>query len=135
MLRGFLGTDTPDMHLFQLLRVDRAGGSEHQVLMALRLGKRDDVADVLRAREHHHDPVDARRDPSMWRHAVLEGVEQVTEAFADRLARVAEYLEHALLQGAVVDPDTATTKLVSVAHDVVGIPAAFLGHRAETLAS
>ena len=108
-----------DVELVKLRRIDGTWRAQHQVLMALRLGESDDVADVLGAGKHHHDAIDSRSDAAMRRHAVLECIQQVAEPLANRIARVAEDLEHLFLQGAVVNPDASPTQLVAVAHDVV----------------
>src|SRR6266850_706294 len=110
-----------DVELVKLRRIDRTWRAQHQVLMALCLGESDDVTDVLSARQHHHYAIDPRRYPSVRRHAVLERVKQMTEPLADRFARMTEDLEHSFLQLAVVNSDAATTELVSVANDVVGV--------------
>jgi len=87
MLPGrFLGRDHSDVQLFELFLADWAGRTQHQILVALGLGKCDDVADVLGAGEHHHDAIDAWSDAAMGRHAVLERIQQVTEPLANRLA-------------------------------------------------
>src|SRR5262249_48695787 len=95
------------VELFQQRWVRGAGRAEHQVLMALRLRKRHHVADVLGAEDGHHQPVDPGRDASVWRHSVLERVEQVAELSADLIAAETQDLEDALLQLTVVDADAS----------------------------
>ncbi len=72
------------MKFFELRLVDGAGSAQHQVLVALSFRKRDDVADVLSAREHHHDAVDPRSNTAVRWNPILEGIEKMTEALADR---------------------------------------------------
>src|SRR5258708_39951500 len=107
-----------DMELLELGVIDRARSPQHQVLVALGLRKRNDITDVFRAGEHHHDAVDSGCDASVRRDAVLERIEQVTKPLADRLARMAQDLEDPFLQRAVVNADASTAKLIAVAHDV-----------------
>src|SRR5207244_2388099 len=70
-----------------------------------------------------HQPVDAGRDPTMRRDAVLESVEEVAELRADLLAAHAENLENALLQLAVVDADASARNLDAVQHAVISASA------------
>src|SRR5437879_6382014 len=116
MLRGRLG-GWLDLYVqfLELCRLDRARRIEHQVLHALRLRKRDDVADVVRAREQHDDPVDARRNASVRRNAILERFQQKTETLLDGLVVKAQELKDAPLQVGLVDPQAAARELISVA--------------------
>src|SRR5512134_151834 len=80
--------------LAQLLLVHRARRLGQQALPALRLRKRDHVANRLRARHQRDDPVQAERDPAVRRCAVLQVVEQKTELrtrFGFRDAERGEY--------------------------------------------
>src|SRR3982074_27320 len=108
-----------NVDLIQLRLVDRARRAEHQILMALRLGKRNDVANVLGARHSHHQPVDPRRDSAMRWNAVLEGVEQMAELRLDPFAAHAENPEDAFLQCALVDADAPARDLDTVEHAVI----------------
>src|SRR5207249_318639 len=74
---------------------------------------------VLGVFDRHHQTVDPSGDAAVWRHAVLESVEQVTELAVYPLAIHSKDLEHSLLQLAVVDADAATRNLDSVHHAVV----------------
>src|ERR1700730_4414556 len=94
---GFLGRHHLDVQLLQQLWVDRARRAEHEVLVALRLRKRDHVADVVGPAHRHHQPVDARCDAPMRRDSVLECIEQVPELRIDLFAAHTENLEDSLL--------------------------------------
>src|SRR5690242_6060597 len=59
---GFLGGNDPDVKLLELPGFYRARRSEHEVLVALGLRERNDVAHVLGPDDRHHQPVDARGD-------------------------------------------------------------------------
>jgi hypothetical protein len=61
-------------------RIHRRRGFGHQAHAALRLGKRDDVADRVRSLEDHHDPVEAEGDAAVGRRAEGKRVEQEPEA-------------------------------------------------------
>src|SRR6266566_4359934 len=112
MLRGrFLWRNHPNVKLFQLLGVDRARRAEHEVLMGLRLRKRNHVADVFGVLDRHHQAIDAGRDPAMRGYAVFERVEQVAELRLDALAVHAQDLEDPFLQLAVMYADASTRDL------------------------
>src|SRR5260370_11397912 len=93
----FLGRHDLDVQLVELRLVDRARRAQHQVLVALGLGKSDHVPDVFGACKHHHDAIDSRRDASVWRDAELARIQDVAEPLADRCLRMAEDLEDSLL--------------------------------------
>src|SRR5260370_23695504 len=120
---GLLRRHDLDVELFELRGIDRARRAEHKVLVALGLWKCDDVADVLRARDSHHQAVDARGDATMRWHAVLEGVEQVPELREDPFAAHSKNLEDALLQSTLVDTDAAACDLQTVDDAVVSASA------------
>src|ERR1700676_4807392 len=101
------------MKLLELPWIHVRGRSQHQVRHRLRLGKRDDVANVVSAAEHHHDAVDAGCDAPVWWYAIGEGFQQRSEPCADRFEWHAEELEHALLHGRVVDPEAPAAELVA----------------------
>src|SRR5260370_22671683 len=110
-----------NMQLAQLLFVHRRRGMREQILRALRLGERDDVADGFGARHHGDDAVQAEGDTAVRMRAVLQRLEQKSE-FLLRFFRTdgkrAEYLRLHLF---AVDPDRAATDLRAVQHHVVGL--------------
>src|SRR6266567_132554 len=114
-----LGWDHPNVQLLELPLFDRTRRAEHEVLVALRLRERDDVAHVLGADDRHHQPVDARGDATVRRHAVLECVEQMPELGPDPLPVHAQDLEDAFLQLAVMDTHAAAGDLDAVEDAVV----------------
>src|SRR5207248_958229 len=65
----------------------------------------DDLADVVLTREQHHDPVDARRDTPVRRHAVAERAQQEPELLLGLFRADPELLQHASLDLRIVDPD------------------------------
>ena len=107
------------MKLFELPGVHLARRAQHQVLVALGLRKCDHVPDVLGVGDRHHQPVDAGRDSTVRRHAVLERVEQVSELGLNPLPAHAEDLEDSFLEPAVVDADAPTRHLEPVGNAVV----------------
>src|SRR5438105_12433985 len=134
-IRGFALTswepllpwDDLDVKLLQLRGLDFTRRAEHEVLMALRFRKGNHVTHVVGVREHHHQTVDPRRDPSVRWHTVLERVEQVTELRANPFLAEAEHLEDALLQASLVDADAAARDLHPVHHRVVRASANLIG--------
>jgi len=111
------------VQFLELVLVDGTRRAQHQVLVALRLWKRDDVTDVLGAREHHHDAIDSRRNASMRRNAVFERIQQVTKPLPDCFRLMTKDFEHLFLQAALVNPDASPAQLIAVADDVVGMGA------------
>src|SRR4029077_9459520 len=105
--RCLLGWHHPDVQLVELFLIDRAWGVQHQVLHALRLRERDDIANVVRTGQQHDDAVDSGCDAPMRGHAVLESLEQETEPLANRFVVEAEQLEDATLQVGLVDAEAA----------------------------
>src|SRR5439155_15345949 len=118
MLRGLRRGNDLDVELVEQRLIHCAGGAEHEVLVALRLRKRDDVTDVLSAENRHHQPVDAGRDPTMRRDAVLESVEQVAELRADLGAALAGNPENAPWHLGVVD-GVASARNLNAFNDAV----------------
>src|SRR5580704_18509651 len=116
---SLLRRDDADMELAQLLRRRRRRRAHKQILRALVHREKRHLAQVLLAREQHHDTVHACRHPSMRRGAVLERPVHAAESLDHRLFAVARDLEgfqHGL--GAMV-ADAARGKFVAVAGNVV----------------
>src|SRR5258708_15438126 len=64
------------VQLAQLLLGDRGRGAGEEVLAALGLRERDDIADRVGARHESHHAVEAERDAAVRRRAVLQGVQE-----------------------------------------------------------
>src|SRR5688572_15442772 len=111
--------DEPDPQLAQLLRRDLRRRAAHGVEARLVLRKRDHVAQVRLAREHHDRPVDPERDSAMRRRSHRERVEQEPELRPLLVGAQRERVEHALLQVGLVDPERPTAELVPVHDEVV----------------
>ena len=60
------------MQFAQLLLGDRRRSADQQVLPALRLGKGNDVANLIDACHHRHHAIDAEGDAAMRRRSVLQ---------------------------------------------------------------
>src|SRR5262245_30918584 len=69
-----------DPELVELLRCDFARGAAHRIEPGLVLRKRDRVAQVGLARQHHHEAVDAERDAPVRGRAHVQRLEQEAEA-------------------------------------------------------
>src|SRR5690348_16782859 len=131
ILRRLLRRHYLYMQLLQLRRIDGARRAQHQVLVALRLRKRDHVTDVVGAEDGHHQAIDAGRDAAMWRHSILERVEQMAELRVDLFTAHAQDLEDALLELALMDADAAAGNLNAVQHAVVRARTHVVGPRRE----
>ena len=108
------------MQLPQLPLIHGAGGAGHEAAGLGGLGKGDDFADVVHARQQHHEPVQAQGQAAMGRGAVAEGIEQEAELGARFGLADAQGPEHAALGFGVMDADAAAAHLVAVEHQVVG---------------
>src|SRR5437764_4504282 len=97
-----LGRELPEAVLDERAVLDRGRRAREGVLARLGLGKGNDLADVLLAREDGGQPVGAERETAVWRRAVLERAEQEAEAVLGLLVAQADGAEDALLDvGAV----------------------------------
>src|SRR5690242_14072439 len=81
------------VQLVELVRVNRAGGVNHQVCRGGRLGEGHQVAYVLDTGERHQKALDACGDSAVRRRAVLQRVEEEAEALARLLFRQPQRLE------------------------------------------
>src|SRR5580700_371715 len=116
---SLLRRDDADMELAQLLRRRRRRRAHKQILRALVHREKRHLAQILLAREQHHDAIHARRHPSMRRGAVLERPVHAAESLDHRLFAVArdlEGLQHGL--GTMV-ADAARREFVAIACNVV----------------
>src|SRR5262245_11344644 len=109
----------PDVELPQLPLVDRRGRLRQQVLRALRLRERDDVADRLGSGYQRGEAIETERDPAVRRRAVPEGVEPECELLPRLRLADRERPEDLLLDLGAVDPHRAAADLPAVQHDVV----------------
>ena len=73
------------MQFAELFFRNLAGRFHHQILAPAVLGKCDDVANVGRPSDQHHQAVDPQCDPTMWGCPEYKGAQQVPE---ERLANV-----------------------------------------------
>ena len=103
--------------------IDGRRCATHQALGSLGLREGHDLADVRLARQQHDDSVESRRDAAVGRGAVLEGLQQESEALLGLLVRDAKDFEYLALHLAAMDPDAPRTELVPVHHHVVGLRA------------
>ena len=98
---------------------DGRGRAGERIDTRLGLGERDHVSDRLLAGQHHHEPVDPRRDARVRGDAVPERRDQVPELLIDLLGRQPQRLEHLALQVGAMDTDAAAAQLEPVQDDVV----------------
>src|SRR6266480_5960754 len=102
-MRSPLRLAQANVQLAQLLLVHGRRGMREQVLRALGLGKRDDVADRFGARHHGHDAVEAERDAAVRRRAVLERYQQEAEFLLRLFGADRQRAEHLRLHHLAVD--------------------------------
>src|SRR3972149_12210261 len=105
--------------LVELRLRDGRGRVEERIVPGLRLRESLDLADVLRPRERHADPLDPAGEPALRRSAVFEGIEDGPESLLGLVLRDAHQLEDALLHGALMDADAPTGRLAPVEREVV----------------
>src|SRR6266513_3611255 len=110
-MRSALRLAQANVQLAQLLLVHGRRGMREQVLRALGLGKRDDVADRFGARHHGHDAVQAEGDTAVWRGAVLQRFEEKPELLLRFLRPDRERAEHLRLHHLAVDTPRAPADL------------------------
>src|SRR5271167_4371413 len=96
-----------DAQLLQLTLADGCGGVHHQVNCLRGLGEGNHLAQAFRAGQKHHNAVKSERDPTMWRRAVLQRVEEKAEARLLLFRRHPERLEDLRLDVLAVNTDGA----------------------------
>ncbi len=109
------------MQLAQLLLVHWRGGLGQQALGTLGLGEGDHVADRLGSGHQRDEAVQAEGQTTVWRRAVLQGVEQVAKLGLRVFRRDLERSEHLALHISTVDTHRAAAQLPAVEHHVVGL--------------
>src|SRR4051794_11146820 len=97
----------PDVEFAQLFRVHLRWRARHQVHGARGLREGDDLADRRLSGENRDDTVQPERDAAVRRRAVLERLEEETEAELRLLLGNAEPAEDPRLQRRVVDSNAA----------------------------
>src|ERR1700685_2066399 len=90
---SLLRRDDADVKLAQLLRRRGRRRAHEQVLGALVHGEKRDFAQVLLAREQHHDAVHARRHAPVRRGAIVERAIHAAKPLDHRFLAVARALE------------------------------------------
>src|SRR5712691_7601905 len=100
-----------NMQLAQLLLVHGRRGMREQILRALRLWERDDVADGFGAGHHGDDAVQAEGDAPVRRRAVLKRFEQKAELLLRFLRPDRQRAEHLRLHFLPVDAHRAAADL------------------------
>src|SRR5947209_6926963 len=115
--------DDAYVQLVELVRINRAGRVNHQVCRRGGLGEGHQVAYVLDAGERHQHALYSSGNASVRRRAVLQRVEEETEALARLLFRQSQGFEDEPLHVAPVDADRAARDLDAVDHSVVSLRA------------
>ena len=70
------------LQLAQLLLSHRRWRVGHQINRLGRLGERDHLAKIGRAGQQHHYAIEPQRNAAVWRRAVLQRIEEESEALA-----------------------------------------------------
>src|SRR6266540_4170792 len=92
--RSILRLAQANVQLAQLFLLHGRRGMREQILRALRLGERDDVADRVRSRHHRDDAVEAEGNAAVRRRAVLQRFEQESELLLGFLRPDRKRAEH-----------------------------------------
>src|SRR5271157_1839042 len=98
----------------QLRWAHHGGGVDQQVLAALRLWKRDHVAQALRAGKQHHEAIDAEGEAAVGWRARVERVQHESEALLRLGLRVSEDFEDPALHIRAVVSKTPRPELHTV---------------------
>src|SRR5688572_28150158 len=106
--------------LSQLFLLDLRRRAAHRIDTRLVLREGDHVTQVRLATERHQHPLDAERDPAVWRRAHREGVEQEAELAPLLVLAELKSAEHGGLELRLVDPEGAASDLDPVDDQVVG---------------
>src|SRR6266540_1980822 len=77
--RSILRLAQANVQLAQLFLLHGRRGMREQILRALRLGERDDVADGFGARHHGDDAIEAEGNAAVRRRAILQRLQQKPE--------------------------------------------------------
>ena len=117
--RGWL--DEANTEFGELARSDRQRPTGHQVGAGLGLRERDDLSDVVLARQHRDEAIEPDGKPAVRRGAVTQCAEQEAEARFGLFVRDAEGPEHRALHVGTVDADAPRTELPTVEHEVVAL--------------
>mmetsp|Transcript_3912 Transcript_3912/g.14198 ORF Transcript_3912/g.14198 Transcript_3912/m.14198 type:complete len:221 (+) Transcript_3912:585-1247(+) len=81
--------------------------------------KRNNISNRSRAREHHHQSIEAKRQASVRRRAVLKRLHEIAKFILRLLRRQSNGAKHRLLHVAAVDAQRATANFHAVVHQVV----------------
>ena len=109
------------MELAQLSRVDRRRRVAHQIDGLRRLWERDYLADRRLTRQEGANAIEAERESAVRRRAVLERLEEESEAVLRVLVREPEQAEHLGLRLAVMNTNAAAAELPAVEDHIVGL--------------
>src|ERR1019366_5094495 len=109
------------MQFAQLLLGDRRRSVDQQVLPALRLGKGDDVSNLVDPGHHRHHAIDAERDAAMWWRAILQCIEEEAELLPLILLADSERLEYFGLYFGAMDAHRSAADFPTIEHHVVGL--------------
>src|SRR5687767_6059488 len=107
------------MQFPELLRADRRRRAGHQIHGLRGFRKRNHVADRGLRAENRHNPIETDRDAPVRRRAVLEGVEEETEAHLRLFVRDLQQPEDESLQLLVVDTNAAARHFAAVEDEIV----------------
>ena len=109
--------------LFKLFRVNFARRVGKQALASLRLRKCDDVPDIVRAREHHNEPVNAQRDSTVRRRAVFQRLQEKAELPLRLLFRDIQKPEDLFLYRHIMDTNASAADFRTVDDYIVRLRA------------
>ena len=112
-----------ELELVELFGSDGGRTARHDVATTVVLGEGNEVADAVGTTKEGAETVETEGETGMWRRTIGKGVHQEAELGSSALVGKAQGVEHLVLQGTVVNTDTATTDFHTIDDDVVGIGA------------
>ena len=109
----------PQVQFVQLRLVHTAGRFGQQALAALRLGKCDHIADIVRARQQHHQPVQAECDSAVRRRTVFQRLEEKSEPILRLLPGNIQQVKYLRLHLRVMNTNRAAADFRTVDDQVI----------------
>ena len=107
------------VHFIELRLIRRAGRADHEIHATLRLGERNDIANVVGAHDVHDESIESERNVAVRWCAVLQCIKKEAELHRGFFFRETDEIEHAILHIRVVNADRTTRNLAAVEHEVI----------------
>jgi hypothetical protein len=105
----------------QLLGTHAGRRFGQRALRALRLGKRDDIANRIGATQQHDQPVEAERNAAVRRRAILQRFQQEAELRLSLFLADPQQIQNPQLDVATMIANATTADFAPVEHHIVGL--------------